>query len=97
MFADLDRSLREMGTGYLRVGREAKRMAQGFYGRIRAYENRSAADDSVLGPALRDPMTLYVRRAADDLRRQGADELLTGRVRFVSPKPCGPLPAARCR
>jgi len=37
MFADMDRGLREMGTGDLSVGRHVKRMAQGFYGRIRAY------------------------------------------------------------
>ena len=111
MFGDLERALRELGTGDLRVGREVKRMAQGFYGRIRAYENGIAADDSVLGAALArnlfgtvgvplaqlEAMTLYVRRAADDLRSQGAAELLTGRVRFVSPKPRGPRCAARCR
>ena len=111
MFGDLERALRELGTGDLRVGREVKRMAQGFYGRIRAYENGIAADDSVLGAALArnlfgtvgvpsaqlEAMTLYVRRAADDLRSQGAAELLTGCVRFVSPKPRGPRSAARCR
>src|SRR3954464_9479373 len=32
MFADFDRSLREMGTGDLSVGREIKRMAEAFYG-----------------------------------------------------------------
>src|SRR6202171_4754324 len=39
MFADFDRSLREMGTGDLSVGREVKRMAQALYGRIEAYES----------------------------------------------------------
>src|SRR5947209_7130693 len=52
MFADFDRSLREMGTGDLSVGREVKRMAQAFYGRIAAYERGLAGDDSVLEPAL---------------------------------------------
>jgi cytochrome b pre-mRNA-processing protein 3 len=108
MFDDFDRSLREMGTGDLRVGREVKRMAQGFYGRIRAYENGIAADDLVLGAALArnlfgtaagsstqvDAITRYVRRAADDLRGQGAPELLAGHVRFVSPGSGGPLSAA---
>src|SRR5436309_3467908 len=32
MFADFDRSLRELGTGDLSVGREVKKMAQSFYG-----------------------------------------------------------------
>ncbi len=39
MFADLDRALREMGTGDLSVGKHVKRMARGFYGRIRAYQD----------------------------------------------------------
>jgi cytochrome b pre-mRNA-processing protein 3 len=111
MFGDLDRSLREIGTGDLRVGREVKRMAQGFYGRIRAYENGIAADDAVLGAALcrnlfgtvamplaaLEAMTLYTRRAVDDLRGQSAAELLAGRVRFVSPKPIGAPSAERGR
>src|SRR5260370_42296875 len=37
MFADFDRSLREMGTGDLSVGREVKHMAQAFYRRVPAY------------------------------------------------------------
>src|SRR5207248_6283966 len=52
MFADFDRSLREMGTGDLSVGRQVKRMAQAFYGRIDAYERGLAGDDLVLQPAL---------------------------------------------
>src|SRR5437879_5129919 len=52
MFADFDRSLREMGTGDLSVGRHVKRMAQAFYGRIAAYEEGLAGDDSALRPAL---------------------------------------------
>ncbi len=111
MFGDLDRALRELGTGDLRVGREVKRMAQGFYGRIRAYENGVAADDSVLGAALarnlfgtvevpsarREAMIRYVRRAVEDLRGQSAAELLGGRVRFGSPRLLGAPPAVRRR
>ncbi|MBV9552744.1 MAG: ubiquinol-cytochrome C chaperone, partial [Alphaproteobacteria bacterium] len=36
MFADFDRSLREIGTSDLSVGRQVKRMAEAFYGRVRA-------------------------------------------------------------
>jgi len=52
MFADFDRALREMGTGDLSVGRQVKRMAQAFYGRIRAYEDGIAAGDAILAAAL---------------------------------------------
>lgn len=104
MFADLDRALREMGTGDLSVGKQVKRMAQGFYGRIGAYEAGIAGDDGVLGAALArnlfgtvpEPaahvgaMTGYVRAAAARLRRQPAAELLAGRPHFDPPPPCDP-------
>ncbi len=99
MFADFDRSLREMGTGDLSVGREVKRMAQAFYGRIAAYETGLAADDEVLWPALARnlfgtappaaeclaAMGRYVRREAAGLDRQAPSELLAGRVAFGDP------------
>lgn len=43
-FTDMDRSLREMGAGDLGVGKRVKRMAEGFMGRLAAYE---AALDAV--------------------------------------------------
>src|SRR5579863_555852 len=92
MFADFDRSLREMGTGDLSVGREVKRMAQAFYGRVSAYERGLAADDAALQaaltrnlfgtapptPACLAAMVEYMRREAARLNRQGAAELLAG-------------------
>ncbi len=101
MFADLDRALREMGTGDLSVGRQVKRMAQGFYGRIRAYEEGIAGDDSRLHAALARnlfgtvamparylaAMADYVRAAAADLDRQAAAELAAGHIRFVAAPP----------
>jgi cytochrome b pre-mRNA-processing protein 3 len=99
MFADLDRSLREMGAGDLSVGREVKQMAQSFYGRIAAYERGLAGADGELaaalarnlyGTAAASPDTLsavaaYLRREADALRAQPSAELLAGRVRFGAP------------
>ncbi|MDE3060144.1 MAG: ubiquinol-cytochrome C chaperone family protein [Pseudomonadota bacterium] len=41
-FADMDRSLREMGVGDTGVGHRVKNMAQAFYGRLKAYENAGA-------------------------------------------------------
>ena len=38
MFADMDRSLREMGVSDMRVGKRVKEMARAFYGRVDAYE-----------------------------------------------------------
>jgi cytochrome b pre-mRNA-processing protein 3 len=110
MFADFDRSLREIGTGDLSVGREVKRMAEAFHGRFAAYQEGLTADDSVLlaalarnlfGTAAPDPAQLaamaeYVRGQAAALSRQEAGALLAGQVAFGAPPvPADPLvPAA---
>lgn len=36
-FADMDRSLREMGVGDISVGKKVRKMAEVFYGRVAAY------------------------------------------------------------
>ena len=104
MFADFDRSLREMGTGDLSVGREVRRMAEAFYGRIAAYEDGLADGDAVLQAALQrnlfgtDPapadsrlaaMAGYVRDEAGRLARQASAELLAGDVVFGDPPGAG--------
>jgi cytochrome b pre-mRNA-processing protein 3 len=53
MFADLDRSVREMGASDLGVGRHVKEMARGFYGRALAYEQGLAGGEAALHEALR--------------------------------------------
>ena len=45
MFADMDRSLREMGAGDLGVGKRVKAMATAFYGRLSAYEKAIENED----------------------------------------------------
>jgi|SRR5579884_255030 len=99
MFGDFDRSLREMGTGDLSVGREVKRMAEAFYGRIAAYEAGLEGDPTALEAALRRnlfgtsgprqaalaAMAGYVRRAAATLEGEDAGVLLAGEVGFAEP------------
>src|SRR5690349_17441946 len=108
MFADFDRSLREMGTGDLSVGREVKRMAEAFYGRFAAYKEGLAADDAVLRPALArnlfgttvpEPgqlamMAEYVRQQAAALSRQETGALLAGDIAFSDP-PVSAVPSVR--
>src|SRR5581483_7180724 len=53
MFADMDRSLREMGAGDLGVGRRVRAMAEALSGRIAAYDAGLSADDAALAGALR--------------------------------------------
>src|SRR4051794_1260882 len=100
MFADFDRVLREMGTGDLSVGKQVKRMAQAFFGRISAYEEGLAGDDSALCAALArnlfgtvsgptpfaGAMAHYIRSTVRELQRQPAAELLAGRIVFEPPK-----------
>ena len=99
MFADFDRSLREIGTGDLSVGRQVKRMAEAFYGRIRAYEDGLAGGDAELSAALArnlfgttSPTQEQLARIAAYLRREatspsGRDSaaLLGGAVAFGAP------------
>lgn len=98
-FADMDRSLRELGTGDLSVGKQVKLMATGFYGRIAAYEaGLDGADDAELTAALRrnlygtvaDPdmadlaaAAAYVRRQAACLDGQPLDQVRKGAFRFA--------------
>ena len=99
MFADFDRSLREIGTGDLSVGRQVKRMAEAFYGRIRAYENGLGADDAALRAALARNIygtatasdeqlarvAAYLRHEMTHLANQPASSLLAGTVAFDAP------------
>lgn len=51
-FADMDRSLREMGVGDTGIGRKVQKMSGGFYGRIEAY-GMAHADNTLWPEALR--------------------------------------------
>src|SRR5439155_11860967 len=99
MFADFDRSLREMGTGDLSVGRQVKRMAQAFFGRIDAYERGLSGGDAVLKSALArnlfgtvtatepalDAMAGYLHGEVRRLRERPLTELLAGEISFGDP------------
>jgi cytochrome b pre-mRNA-processing protein 3 len=96
---DMDRSLREMGAADLGVGRRVKAMAEGLYGRIKAYEaalgeSGEAALEAALRrnlygtlgmPLLQDLVVVarYVRRQHEALAGQPLAELLAGQLRFV--------------
>ena len=99
MFADFDRSLREMGVGDISVGKHVKRMARAFYGRVLSYEAGLAGNDSVLAAALArnlfgtgdappsaaDAMTAYVRGVVRGLSSQPTTDLLAGQASFEAP------------
>lgn len=97
MFADMDRSLREMGAGDLGVGRRVKLMATAFYGRLSAYEKATANGDSgalseaILRNIFREDgakrqeaerIANYTNWVADTLLEYSIDDLLEGRLTF---------------
>jgi cytochrome b pre-mRNA-processing protein 3 len=98
-FADMDRSLREMGVSDLGVGRRVKEMAKALYGRIQAYEkgleeNGNAALEAALrrnlygtvaAPRLADLAAVagYVHRQNEALAAQPLSEIRAGRIEFL--------------
>lgn len=103
MFADMDRSLREMGVSDLSVGRHVKNMAKGFYGRVAAYEaGLTDMSGAALADALRRnvygtlaeapdpaPLAAYLRASVAALAAQPVGELTAGRTVFAEPAASG--------
>jgi cytochrome b pre-mRNA-processing protein 3 len=99
MFADLDRNLREMGVGDLRVGRQVKDLAKLFYGRIGAYDEalagsvpalndalaRNAYADTTPDPAGVGELGRYLQSAIARSREWSGDEILNARIAFPAP------------
>ncbi|HYN00522.1 MAG TPA: ubiquinol-cytochrome C chaperone family protein [Aestuariivirgaceae bacterium] len=100
MFADMDRSLREMGAGDLSVGKKVRKMAEVFYGRAKAYREALARlDASSLEQAMArniypdgaDPkkvasLARYVFAAARSLAAQNESDVVAGRPSFPDPE-----------
>ncbi|MHA1151490.1 MAG: ubiquinol-cytochrome C chaperone family protein [Alphaproteobacteria bacterium] len=72
MFQDMDQSLRELGAGDLGVGPRVKRMAQGLYGRIAAYEAGLSGPAAELEAALRRNLFGTVTPEPDQVRTMAA-------------------------
>lgn len=77
MFEDLDSNLREMGVGDMTVGKKVKKLAGGFYGRIRAYDAALNADTEDDAP-LRDALAYFLFRGV-----QPSEATLATVARFV--------------
>ncbi|MBO6520633.1 MAG: hypothetical protein JJ900_08185 [Rhodospirillales bacterium] len=99
MFDDIDSNLRELGVGDISVGKKVKKLAESFYGRIRAYEDALAAPgEQALQDALSrypyrgtEPATGSVECLARHIRREdaalaalAAETLLAGEIRFAA-------------
>ena len=100
LFQDMDESLRRMGAGDMGVGRRIKAMAEGFYGRVLAYEQALAEGDAALESCVRrnllasvepepgqvEALAHYIRREVAGLAAQDLTGLRRGAVAF------GPAP-----
>lgn len=79
-FADMDLSLREIGAADIGVGRRVKRMIEGFYGRVKAYDEALAAavagEGGPLDAALRRNLYGTLEAAPEGARRAVAQYLL---------------------
>lgn len=100
MFNDLDSNLRELGVGDLSVGKKIKKLAESFYGRIKAYESGLEADDNVtltaslmrnvyrhtdVSPEIGAKLSVYVHDEATNLNDQSDQAFLDGKINFTDP------------
>lgn len=100
MFEDLDSNLRELGVGDVGISKNIKKLAEGFYGRISAFQagledtgNDDALIDALKRYTYRDQqiddatiatMATFIRRRDAHLTAQSDAELKEGRVTFLS-------------
>ena len=93
-FSDMDRSLREMGASDTGVGIRVKKMAEAFYGRLRAYGD-SIGDGLALSEALKrntyrekavdaDALAAYMQRNRAKLQQQSLAAIMQGNIVFLS-------------
>jgi len=96
LFGDMDRALREMGTGDLSVGKQVRRMAQGLAGRTHAYQDGLAGTGDLMEALRRNLygtvtprdedlafMAAYLTRQAELLATQDAATIIGGTVAFT--------------
>ena len=102
LFQNMDEGLRKLGAGDLGVGHRIKTMAEGFYGRVLAYERALADGGAALEDCVRRnllgggaaseaqvaALARYIRREVATLGAQDVARLARGEVTF------GPAPPA---
>jgi cytochrome b pre-mRNA-processing protein 3 len=99
-FADMDRSLRELGVGDISVGKKVRKMAEVFYGRIAAYDAALADEgDGIVpviarnvfpddpAPAGAAPLATYLKDQRRHLATLGSGAIAGGQVTFKEPTP----------
>ena len=97
MTEDMDRALRQLGVGDLKIGRKVRTMAGMMRVRLRSYEVALEGGDEMLSKVLSDSfcsepvtaldtdielMTIYVRRAIEGISKLPCCDLIRGDVVF---------------
>lgn len=81
MMADIERGYREIGVGDVSIPKKMRRVAEGFYGRVQAYEeglaDQGSGEEGVGGASLDEALARNVWTEAPD----GAPERLAAHVR----------------
>lgn len=99
MFQDMDRNLRELGTGDLAVGKRVKTLAKNLYGRITAYERGlsagrggGAAAETLESALLRN---VFVHAAPPPSALAGLADYLRRSAAVLAEQPLAALSAGR--
>ena len=95
-FEDMDHSLREIGIGDLSVPKKIKKMAQLFYGNVKAYDKSRETGDEAFAEALSrniypssegthekaGALVLYVKACTEALTDQTVEQFAQGKIHF---------------
>jgi cytochrome b pre-mRNA-processing protein 3 len=94
-FADMDRSLRELGVSDVAVGKKVRKIAESYYGRVTAYDGALSASPKKLEEAISRnvypdgasqesirAMTAYFGDAVKQLGAISLEQILLGELRF---------------
>ena len=95
-FADMDRSLRELGVSDVTVGKKVRRIAESYYGRVTAYDGALSSGPGILEKAISRniypdgaseestrAMARYFRGAVNQLGTIPVEQILLGELRFT--------------
>ncbi len=94
-FADMDRSLRELGVSDVAVGKKVRKIAESYFGRVTAYDRALSANPKVLEEAISRnvypdgapeesirAMTGYFSDAVKHLGTMSSEQILLGELNF---------------
>ncbi len=94
-FADMDRSLRELGVSDATIGKRVRKLAESYYGRVTAYDNALLAGPGVLEETVnrniypdgapevaKEAMVNYIAAAAELLGTIPLEQILRSELKF---------------